>query len=278
MLLAAGCAPDGDDDMAARATAALDRPPAAATESARVYVRLESPFEACEDAGGARLDDYWLREVNETSGEGDSRRVTNLDVSALSQEALAQAAHAARGELLLQGTFAADVGFVGPFVVIGAWRGLPGVEAPPEDPLRRGRAGRRPPHCQRAQSGVGASSLRDSWPSRTRRAGSTNRGSRRVCSSMALLSPDSSTGGRSTPIRCSYVSPTSSGLARPTRSAAATRRRPSNATRTAAWSPPGAPTPDRARCTLPSAISDTSSSGGRRSLAGVPRSPATPRF
>jgi hypothetical protein len=132
-LLAAGCAAHGDDDMGAAVTAVVELPPTASTAtstaSGSAYVTLESRFDTCEDAGAPGA--IWVREVN---GEKDARRVTRLDVSALSREALAQAARAARGELVLQGTFSVvDGPTAGPFVVVEAWRGLPGVDPLPED-------------------------------------------------------------------------------------------------------------------------------------------------
>lgn len=137
-ILVAGCAGHDDPQVTATTTTALD--PALATSNAAVasipgaptppvFVALESPF-GCEEscAGG-----FWVRELDHVTAP---RWVDKLDISELPRSAVAQAAGAPPGELLLRGTFSGAALRIGTetFHALDAWRGLPDVLAPPLDP------------------------------------------------------------------------------------------------------------------------------------------------
>jgi hypothetical protein len=137
-MLVAGCAGHDDQNVPATTTAALEPSlakstgaigPSPGAPGLPVFVTLESPFGSCEGscAGG------WVHELNSVAAP---RWAGILDVSELSRSAVAQAAGAGPGELVMHGFF------TGTEIVIGSatfharevWRGLPDVVAAPLDP------------------------------------------------------------------------------------------------------------------------------------------------
>ena len=138
-IIVAGCAGRDDQQVTATTNAALESAPTGVDEalqppieSAEVYVTLESPREDCPALVSAPCSGgYLVREVNR---DGRMRTVSRF-VSELERGALEQAGGAGKGELLLRGHFgpAERRTSSAPFTILGAWRGLPGVEPSPLD-------------------------------------------------------------------------------------------------------------------------------------------------
>jgi hypothetical protein len=137
-VLAAGCGAHDEQDATATTTEGLEPSAATSVEPAlaRVasggpgYVVLESPAPSCEAnaCGGG----FWVRQLEDGAAP---QFVASLDISAVARGAIAQMVGVSAGEVLLLGQFAPDEGRKeeSSFVVLGAWRGMPGVAPPAVD-------------------------------------------------------------------------------------------------------------------------------------------------
>jgi hypothetical protein len=133
-IVFAGCAAHDDRESTASTSASVESAPTVPNQidavplelvgppvpQSEVYVTLESSDVACEQSC---IGTFWLQELN---GQSPPRNVRMLDLSGLAPGAIQMAAGAGAGELVFRGEFSP-----GSFFVHEAWRGLPGVAAPP---------------------------------------------------------------------------------------------------------------------------------------------------